>query len=208
MRTAMAVGFVAALASASVGAADLFAQDAVRKWNYKREVYGSVGYGRFYHGDNFWGGGLEIGAGAGIRPFSGALRGVGLEVQLLRSGHFVRTSGAHSKEGTATSVAANGVYHFNNRRVQPFVFGGVGMLKADFTLRGISEWIDAQGHHLERTTERVDASKLAVGLGAGVKASIGRGFAIRPEVRFLDTTPGRGWNFGSIRFSIGVGYHF
>ena len=44
--------------------------------------------------------------------------------------------------------------------------------------------------------------------GAGIKVRIASGLALRPEIRFYDTTIGTGYNWSHLRLSIGVGWHF
>jgi hypothetical protein len=44
--------------------------------------------------------------------------------------------------------------------------------------------------------------------GAGIKVRIASGLALRPEIRFYDTTIGTGYNWSHMRLSIGVGWHF
>jgi opacity protein-like surface antigen len=203
-RAAAVLGF---LLTAGVSAG--FAQEpSDRKGSQPVDVYGWAGYARFYHGDSYWGRGLELGGSAGVRPFSGALRRFGFEAEFLRSNHFVRTSPDHSKQGSATTIGANALFHFGSGRVQPYLLGGLGWMKADFDIRGVSEWFDPSGHHLERTISFVDTPHYFVNVGAGIKAAIGRGFTVRPEVRLLSTTPGKGANFDSLRLSIGLGYSF
>jgi hypothetical protein len=49
---------------------------------------------------------------------------------------------------------------------------------------------------------------MVLNIAAGVKARIARGLAVRPEIRFYNTTMGSGYNFGSLRLSLGIGYYW
>jgi hypothetical protein len=87
--------------------------------------------------------------------------------------------------------------------------GGIGLLKADYTRTGFSEWYDENwDYHEEFWTHPVNASKMAVSLGFGLKIRLKSKFSIRPELQLIDTTPGSGYNWGLIRVSIGMGYHW
>jgi hypothetical protein len=51
--------------------------------------------------------------------------------------------------------------------------------------------------------ESVRANKMGVTVGAGMKVAVHRRVSIRPEVLFVDTTPGSGWNWGWVRGPVG-----
>jgi len=175
-----------------------------KTWNYRGEVLGQVGWGRFYHGDGLVGSGTEWGGGFGVKPFSGRLRRLGFEVQANRL-DIAYERGSNVNDGQATAVVGNVLYHFSDSSLQPYVAGGLGVLKADYSqrIRG--------GAVLGSTEDYVDTVKadhMLLNIGAGIKARLVRGLAIRPEVRFYDTTIGSGYNWASIRFSVGVGYYW
>jgi len=185
--------------------------DEKKRWIYQGEVFGTVGWGRFWHGDDSLGSGIELGVGAGFRPFQGKLRGLGFEVRVNQLHHDVQTSATHSTDGKALALLGNALYHFGTSKIQPYVMGGIGILKADYTRTGYSDWYDGGPdgeHHEEYWTERVNASKMAINLGVGLKAAIRPNLSIRPELTLIDTTPGSGYNWGSLRVSLGVGYHW
>ena len=185
--------------------------DEARKWSYRGEVFGTVGYGSFSHGDDPLGRGMELSAGAGFRPFQGKLRGLGFEVRLRRLQHDIQHSATHSTDGKALTFLGNVLYHFGDSRIQPYVMGGIGILKADYTRHGYSERYDGGPdgeYHEEYWTNRVKASKMAINLGVGTKAAITDNLSIRPELNLIDTTPGSGYNWGYLSLSLGVGYHW
>jgi hypothetical protein len=81
----------------------LVATLSAETWNYRGEVYGSIGAGRFYHGDHHWGSGLKLGGGVGVRLLGGgaAQAWAGSADAPL---HFARTpSEPHSSAGNAAS---------------------------------------------------------------------------------------------------------
>jgi|GEM_PF-6266516 len=173
-------------------------------WDYKGEVVGQIGWGRFYHGDGLVGSGSEWGGALGVKPFSGKLRRLGFEIHAdrLSVGYEL---GNNSNQGNVATVVGNVLYHFSDSGVQPYLAGGFGVLRADYTqlIRG--------GAVLGSTEDyvfKVDANEMVMNIGAGVKARIVRGLAVRPEVRFYNTTMGSGYNFGSIRLSLGIGYYW
>jgi hypothetical protein len=185
---------------------DLRAQDtSATGWQYKGEVFGSAGWGRFFHGDNNLGSGLDLGGGIGIRPFSGSLRGLGFEV-LLNGLNFSNAWGdGYSYDGTMRAVTGNVVYHLSRSRTQPYLVGGLGILRADYTY--INGYV---GNVLDYPDYRWDyrGNKMTINLGVGVKARVTQHLSIRPEFRMFDTTIGKGYNWLSVRLSIGLGYHF
>ncbi len=174
------------------------------KWNYRGEVLGSVGWGGFYHGDNRIGSGTEWGGSFGVKPFSGKLRRLGFEVQANRLG-LAYERGTNLNDGQATAVVGNVLYHFSDSPVQPYVAGGLGVLKANYTqvIKG-----GAVLGETEDYVSTVNADKMLLNIGAGIKARLVRGLAIRPEIRFYDTTAGTGYNWSSIRLSVGLGYYW
>jgi hypothetical protein len=182
-----------------------------RKWIYRGEVYGSVGWGAFWHGDDSLGRGIDLGVGVGFRPFQGKLRGLGFEFRVNQLQHDIQYSATHSADGKALTLLGNALYHFGDSKIQPYVMGGIGILKADYTWQGYSERYDGGPdgeYHEEYWTERTNASKMAINFGLGLKAVLTKNLSIRPEFTVTDTTPGSGYNWGVLRVSLGVGYHW
>jgi len=176
-----------------------------REWKYRAEVFGSFGSGRFYHGDEHLGNGLDLGAGFGIRPFSGALRGLGFEVMYNGLNFSNDWGNGYQYKGDMRLVSGNALYHFGRSRMQFYVVGGIGALKADYTYRNpyTNSILNDPGY-----VEAHGDTKMAVNFGAGLKARIISGLAVRPEIRFYDTTIGTGYNWSHLRLSVGLGYHF
>ena len=183
-----------------------FGQDqASREWKYRGEAFGSFGYGRFYNGDDHLGNGLDLGAGFGVRPFSGALGGLGFEM-MYNSLSFTNEWGSdYQYKGDMRSLTGSALYHFGRSRTQFYVVGGIGALEADYTYRNgyLNSIINDPGY-----VARSNGTKLAINFGAGFKARIWSGLALRPEIRFYDTTIGTGYNWSHVRLSIGIGCHF
>jgi len=175
-----------------------------KTWTYKGEVMGQVGWGGFYHGDSKIGDGTEWGGSFGLKPFSGKLQRLGFEIQANRL-DVAYERGSNINDGQVTSVVGNVLYHFSNSPIQPYVAGGLGVLKASYTERIIGGAVLGSNEDYVST---VDAQKMLLNIGAGVKARLVRGLAIRPEIRFYNTTIGSGYNFGSIRLSVGLGYYW
>jgi opacity protein-like surface antigen len=186
----------------------LAAQD--RTWNYKVELFGDIAHSGFYNGDHKWGSGRDFGGGAGVRPFAGRLRGLGFEV---RTGSVAEDDTARTTTLDARFVAANALYHFRGRtRVQPYVLGGIGVVRAHrfrFCGNCVATKDPVTGALTPLPyTEDIRATKQGVTAGAGIKVAVHRRVSIRPELFFVDTTPGRGWNWAWVRFQLGVGFHF
>jgi len=191
---------VVLLAAVAVAA---YAQEA-KKWNYKGEVQVQTGWGRFYHGDGLVGSGAEWGAGVGVKPFSGRLRRLGFEFQANRLG-VSYLNNVVSQDGAVTAAVGNVLYHFSDSPVQPYVGGGLGALRAKYThiIKGGAVFGSNEDY-----VESVNADKMLLSICAGVKARVFRGFAVRPEFRVYDTTMGSGYNFSSVRLSVGFGYYW
>ena len=181
-----------------------------RKWVYRGEIFGGIGWGGLWLGHDSLGSGMELGGGIGVRPFQGKLRGLGFEVQLKQLQHDIEHSATHSTEGKVLTLIGNALYHFSDSTFQPYVVGGIGVLKADYTRKGYSEWYDLPEweYHEEYWTRRTKASKMAINLGVGFKAALKPNLSIRSELTLIDTTPGAGYNWASLRVSLFVGYHW
>jgi len=169
------------------------------RWTYKGEVFGSVGGGWLYHGNNHLLTGFGAGAGVGVRPFTNALSGLGFEGRL---GFILGGAEITSDIWMFSGVA---VYHFGNSRVQPYVLGGIGALRGE-TLVTIT-YGDEEGNYTQEFHQS-SLNKLGLELGGGVKVALTPSFSIRPEFRVLDTTPGSGYNLSVPQLTVGVAYHW
>ena len=183
------------------------------EWPYKVEVFGTIAHGGFYNGRHVWGRGLDYGGGLGFRPFSGKLHRLGFEVQAARLKTSEATTVYPSLTMDSRLFMANAVCHFRDgTKAQPYVYGGLGRVDVDYYRRCVACVFDRDpvtGELVPRVTEEnVSGSKLGVTLGAGLKIALHNHLSIRPELLFVNTTPGSGWNWGWVRLQIGLGAHF
>ncbi len=190
----------------------LTAQQRDWDWTYRLELLGEIAYGGFYNGDRKWGSGLDLGGGVGVRPFTAALRGLGFEARLA---HIAEDKGDPATLATSldsTMVAANAVYHVRGRTpVQPYVYGGLGVARVAYSSvcnTCVYTGLPSQGGVAIPQKSEVRATKAGLNLGCGIKIAINRRLSVRPEISFLNTTPGSGWNFGWVRLQMGLGLHF
>ena len=174
--------------------ATAFAQD----YRAKYEVFGSAGYGVTYDDEGGVGGGLDIGAGFGVR----ATRKLGFEGSVNRISHLreFAVSGVRF-DGTSVFACANALYHFSDSKVQPYVIGGIGVL-----------------HHQDRSSgfglsgSPLSASGFAYNFGAGVKVFLSKHVSLRPEFRVFIGDLGKGGGteppVSAARGAVGLGYHW
>jgi opacity protein-like surface antigen len=183
-------------------------------WAYTVEAHGGVGNGRLYLGDSLWGSGPDWSVGAGVRPFSGWSDRLGFDVLWVRLKDSGSSGSQVSHRLSASLVAANVVYHFRGRtRIQPYLFGGLGHLNADYTYRCVDCVFDPDpvtGMPVSRGVEdwRDKGSKTGFTYGGGVKVAVQRQLSIRPQLLLADTTPGSGYNWTWVQAEIGLGVHF
>jgi hypothetical protein len=181
----------------------------IKKWNYKGEIFGALGIGAFYHGDDGLGKGLQAEVGFGVRPFKGTFNGLGFEMKFIHQDFERQTSPNHFSDGNFNAFLGSAVYHFGGSKTQPYVAGGIGFLKADYTYRYLSEWYDGNGDfYQEHKVEVSKDSKMAIRIAGGIKFAVTNQFSIRPELQILDTTIGEGYNWSQIGLSVAAGFHF
>ena len=183
------------------------------EWKYTAEVFGNIAHGSFYNGNHVWGSGLDYGGGFGVRPLPGKLHRLGFEVQVARLKTSKTTSAYPFVNLDSRLVMANVLYHFRSEaKTQPYVFGGLGHVKADYHRRCTACVFDVDpvtGEWIPRITDSIaSGSKVGVTLGTGLKIALFRHLSIRPELLLVNTTAGSGWNWGWVRLQIGVGAHF
>ena len=189
-------------------------QDGPPAWQYKVEAFGNIAHGRFYNGSHVWGKGLDYGGGVGIRPFSGWLHRFGFEFQLAHLKKAGDISARSSQDLSARLLMANVIFHFRNgEKTQPFVSGGLGHVTVDYTSRCTDCVFDVDpvtGKLVSRgvTVSHTQEGKTGVTFGAGLKIAPIKHLSVRPELLFVDTTPGSGPNWGWVRVQIGLGVHF
>jgi hypothetical protein len=173
---------------ASVGLLFCFAGIASAQADYRVEVFGGIGVSKH---DQFFGGSSSAAnfeVGVGLRPFSPnhcVWRGLGLQFSVdTESDKVFRSSllgGSPVVVGSErrTMFFADVLYHFTNRRAQPYVLLGIGGSRAT-----------------------VDATAAAV--AAGVKIFANRRVSLRPELRVsLDERFD-----GTVRGSVAIAYHW
>jgi hypothetical protein len=179
-------------------------------WDYTGEVFGTVGWGKFMHGDSPLGDGFLLDTGFGIRPFKETFRGLGFEFHYSHLDFDYNPVTEISKTGTFDAFTGNVLYHFGSSKTQPFVGFGMGVLAADYRERILSEILDAGGNIVqsEWRSSEVRASHFAIRFSAGIKIALIEHFSLRPEVLFLDTTPGKGFNWGGLGATVGAAYHW
>jgi opacity protein-like surface antigen len=193
--------------------ASLAQNQAASEWDYKLELTGNIGHGWFHHGDSLWGSGLDFGGGIGVRPFRGALRGLGFEVELASLHQDQPLSDVASRSLKSFLLSGNAVYHFNGRgRVQPFVVGGLGMVRAEYRFT-CSECVFNEDPITGQLIpipylEQIHATKLGITLGTGIKLAVTRHISLRPQILLVNTTPGSGYNWTWTRFQFGTGFHW
>ena len=184
-----------------------------KSWNYKVELFGNVGYGKFYLGDTTWGKGLDYGGGIGVRPFSRRLHGLGFELQLAHIADKRSPSPDIASRLSASMVSGNVLYHFlGHNMTQPYLLFGLANVKAKYSY-SCGACIFNQDPETGQLIPipykwETDGSKLGINLGAGLKIAITRHFSIRPEFLLTDTTAGQGWNWDWLKVQISAGVHF
>ena len=186
------------------------AQDPPAKpWQYRAEVFGNIAYGYVVSPSQDWGLGRDYGGGVGFRPFSGALSGLGFEVQVAKQSSTMKNLGPNASSHLDSHlVAADVLYHFRKRTmVQPYVLGGIGWMSADYAYKRGAVTDPLTGQQVPPYERNVSGSKTGATLGAGLKIAINRHLSIRPEIFWLATSGGSPpyWNW--LRFQIGLGFH-
>ena len=169
------------------------------KWVYKGEVFGSVGWAALYHGKHHEFSGVNAAAGIGVRPFEGALSGLGFEARFAH---------LNSNEETNSNIlifSGCAVYHFGRSKVQPYVLGGFGVLRGERTVI-IKYGSGTEILYEERYQDALN--KIGFEFGGGIKIALTPHLALRSEFRLLDTTPGEGYNLGVPQVNFGLGYHW
>lgn len=183
-------------------------------WTARVEIVGNVGNGQLHLGDSEWGNGVDIGFAAGVRPFEGALAGLGFEVQGSWLGDTTTRGAQVSSDLSARLFVAGALYHFRNAaRVQPYVLGGLAIVSADYRYTCVDcvfDWDPALGAWVSRGAVVSEESGTEPGfaLGGGVKVAVMRRVLIRPEVLLADTSAGAGYNWSWWQLKVGIGVGF
>jgi opacity protein-like surface antigen len=221
MNARMLLGFGALFVSPA-----LFARQPAQQresklvWNSqpKVEIMGSVGVGHVFRfldrgfGTQFNAGvGLEVTIWRGLRAGAEINRMFGLDPSPAECGSispgpgqppFPCTGSARVGVGAATAASFTAAYHFGNGRTQPYVLGGMSILRTQ-------EYTATYMVHTDHVEIRENSSTdTGVGMtfGAGLRTSVTRRLSIRPEFRYSDGTALSASNLSQFRFSVGIGY--
>jgi opacity protein-like surface antigen len=178
-------------------------------------VVGHVGVAEAGTGKTLRGDGIEIGATAVVRPFSGARR-LAIEADLSAFRQPRESAGqSFSKEMSAQQFAVRASYVFRREgaRARPYLFGGLAVIRVDYESQCIHCVFDVDPVTLRLisrgiVTERITDTSAGFTLGAGMDIGVTQAVILRPEWSSSSTTPGGGWNWywGALR--LGVGYRF
>ena len=101
----------------------LNAQDST----WKARVFGGAGFGRFFDDEGSLGQGATYRAGVEWRPLSR----LGVQGELLGIHHTRRDR--FQVNGDSAGFSGNAVLYFSRSRVQPYILGGLGVLKTSYT---------------------------------------------------------------------------
>jgi opacity protein-like surface antigen len=122
---------------------------------------------------------------------------------LLAPGQPLPCTGA-AREGVSSQRAGSitAAYFFGEGRVQPYLVGGISFLSSK---EARSSSVIRQ-NVLELSDYQLSGTGTGMTAGAGFRASAGRHFSIRPEIRFSDGTARSSLNLSQWRLSLGVAY--
>ena len=115
---------------------------------------------------------------------------------------FPCTGSARVGVGSATAASFTAAYHFGNGRIQPYVLGGMSILRT----QEYSATYVVQPDHVDILENSSTDTGIGMTFGAGLRASISRRLSIRPEFRFSDGTALSSSNMSQYRLSVGIGY--
>jgi opacity protein-like surface antigen len=160
-------------------------------YSYRGRVFGGVGGGRFYDDEGSLGRGVTYRAGAEWRP----LTRLGIEAELLGIHH--TRHDYFQVRGNGLSISANALFYFSRSKVQPYVLGGIGMLKTDYRY----SWPGTANGEFHRSE-----TEPALNLGAGIRFFINRRWSLDPQIRTAVSSP----SYYAIvnYFSMSLGYHW
>jgi Outer membrane protein beta-barrel domain len=181
--------------------------------DYKREVYGHVGYGKLLDDETNLGNGLAVGGGFGYR----ITRRLGVTLEVSRNGH--RREESYIKiEGSALLIGGGLQYHFRaESNAQPYFRVGLSFAhyNGTFTYPPSPSFpgIPQRPGFEESGTQNFVGPEV----GVGIKIFVNKKISIRPEARiaihsgFHKYDPPRDILEPALwapRFNIGIGYHW
>jgi opacity protein-like surface antigen len=166
-----------------------FAPNLYAANQYQFEVFGLGGLGWLHDDESYLGSGLDVGGGVFLRPIDRI--GFSFEVDRVS---FTRNfpSGVHFG-GDASSYIGNVHLYFPAENVEPYLFGGAGVVRFSERSRFPDEPVD-----FESSTD-----SFAIVFGGGVRVVLSRHFSLRPEFRW--TTNDISF-INQIRASAALGY--
>ena len=109
-----------------------------------------------------------------------------------------------ARQGLESAIAGSitALYFFGEGRIQPYIFGGVGIMSAKEC--DVSSIVHQD--YVELHERQMGSTGIGPALGVGLRASINRHLSIRPEVRLSDGTALSSLNMSQWRLSLGVAY--
>jgi len=182
------------------------------------EVFASAGVGHVFRFEDRGfgtrsnaGAGVEVTIWRGLRAGAEVNRTFGLSPRPVKCGGiypapgqpaYPCTGSAREGVGAATAASFTAAYFFGEHRVQPYVLGGISVLRVrEFTATSI-----LRGDHIELQENSSNGTGAGIALGTGLRISVTRRFTIRPEFRFSDGTAMSGINMSQTRLAVGLGY--
>jgi opacity protein-like surface antigen len=109
-----------------------------------------------------------------------------------------------AREGAlaATSLSFNLHYLFTGRRVQPYLLGGLGVLRT----RMVSSITTVRDGAATQTEQEDSATGLGPDIGAGLRIPLGTRLTIAPEIRWLEAASLSRHNLAVTRASVRVSF--
>lgn len=157
---------------------------------HKGELFAILGMSSLHNDESYLGTGIDFGGGLGFR-FSDR---IGVELEVDRVGFARDFSSGVRFEGSATVLGGNLQFYFPHSNVEPYVFGGAGVIRFSET-----DTFPAIG------VFDLTQNSPTLQFGGGVRFFIAPRMSLRPEFRWS-------WNeisfIHQIRGSVSVGYHW
>lgn len=214
-------GLVCLLLCRSIAAGQISApQESKRDWTFKPkfEMIASVAVSHVFRVEDK-GFGTEANAGLGVEvPVWRGLRAAaevdhtfGLYPIDAKCGSispglglpaYPCTGSARVGVETFTAASFTAGWYLGNRRVQPYVFGGLSVLRS----KEYDSVSIVHADHVELSEIQSHDTGVGLTLGAGLRASVTPRISIRPEFRLADGTARSTANLSQFRFSLGLGY--
>ncbi len=155
--------------------------------------------------------GIEVPLWRGLRAGAEINRTFGLSPDAAKCGSIYPAPGqpacpctGSAREGVGTAAAASFTagYYFGNARIQPYLLGGVGILRT----RQYSASYIVRTDHVEPQENATSNTGVGIAFGIGLRIAISWRLSVRPEFRFCDGTALSSANLSQTRFSAGLGY--